>query len=432
MEKSNKTSCCTPTAETNSNADCCAPTTEIQTQSFENNFAKSNPNFLKSMFGRTDLMPLWIADMDFKVAEPITKELQRLVNRGNFAYEFNADKVFNALVNWNQKRHGLTLESKSFLQVSGVLTGIGLLIRSLSDEGDGVMVQTPVYHQFFKVIQSANRSVVENPLRMANGSYEMDFEHMEQQLKTQNIKIILLCNPHNPIGRVWKKTELQQLVALANKYNVRIISDEIHSDIIYSNTKFNSIASFSDSPQHIAVIGSPAKTFGMQSISNGYLYIPDTQTHQQVKKIIGSLYLDHGNALSAYATLAAYTQGEAWLDETVGYIEEIMNWVAAFLQKELPEVKLVRPDGTYQIWLDFSALNLSPDALGQLMVHKAKLALTPGTWFGSNGAQFMRMNIASPKAKIQRAFYQIKKAVREAKDFVPDCSTEGSGGCCNC
>ncbi len=430
MENSNTSNCSTPNTEANTN--CCSTTSEIETQSFGNNYAKSSPNFLKSMFGRTDLMPLWIADMDFKVAEPITNELQRLVDRGNFAYEFNANKVFDALVDWNQRRHDLTLKSKSFIQVSGVLTGIGLLIRKLSNEGDGVMVQTPVYHQFFKVIKSANRQVVENPLKMVNGNYEMDFENMELRLKTENVKVILLCNPHNPVGRVWKKQELQKLVVLANKYNVRIISDEIHSDIVYSGSKFNSIASFSDSTQHIAVLGSPAKTFGMQSISNGFLYVPDEDTHKKMKKTIASLYLDHGNALSSYATLAAYSHGGKWLDDTVAYIEETVNWVEVFLQKELSEVKLIRPDGTYQIWLDFSQLNLPPDALSKLIVHNARLALTPGTWFGSNGTQFMRMNIASPLAKIQRAFYQLKRAIGEGVETVIDDSNEESGGSCCC
>ena len=204
-------------------------------------------------------MLIWI----FKVAEPITNELQRLVNRGNFAYEFNAGKVYEALANWNLRRHQLELEEKSFIQVSGVLTGIALLIRELTKEGEGVLVQTPVYHQFYKIIQTAKRSIVDNPLKTINGSYQMDFEDLELKLKTKNVKVILLCNPHNPVGRVWKKHELEKLIQLANTYNATIISDEIHSDIVYSHAKFNSIASFSNSEQHIAVLGSPAKTFGM-------------------------------------------------------------------------------------------------------------------------------------------------------------------------
>lgn len=429
MENTNKSNCNTTNAEMNSS--CCSSAPIIEKQSLGSNYAKSNPDFLKSMFGRTDLMPLWIADMDFKVAEPITNELQRLVERGNFAYEFNADKVYDALVNWNKKRHDLKLESKSFLQVSGVLTGIGLLIRELSNEGDGVMIQTPVYHQFFKVIESANRKIVANPLQLINGNYQMNFEDMEQQLKTGKVKLILLCNPHNPIGRVWTKEELNQVVQLANQYNVRIISDEIHSDIVYSNANFNSIASFSDSRQHIAVLGSPAKTFGMQSISNAYLYVPDPQTHKQMKGIIGGLYLDHGNALSSYATLAAYTNGEEWLDEMLAYFEETVSWVGAFLEKELPKIKMIQPDGTYQIWLDFSPLNLSTDALNKLIVHGAKLALTPGTWFGANGTSFMRMNIASPKAKIQQAFYQLKRAIDKGLDGIESIKEE-SKSCCGC
>ncbi len=431
------TGCCTPEVETtNANTGCCTPevetTNETKTQYLTNNYAKSSPNYLKSMFGTTDVMPLWIADMDFKVAEPITNELQRLVNRGNFSYEFNASQVHQALVDWNKKRHGLQLEAKNFLQVSGVLTGIALLIRELTKEGDGILVQTPVYHQFFKVIETANRKVVKNPLKIVEGQYQMDFENLERQLKTQQVKIILLCNPHNPVGRVWKKDELQQLIQLANQYNVTIISDEIHSDIVYANSAFNSIASFSDSSQHIAVLGSPAKTFGMQSISHGYLYIPNVQTHKRVKNTIASLYLDHGNALTTFATLAAYTKGEEWLDETVAYFEKTVNWVEDYVKKEIPNVKMFRPDGTYQIWLDFSQLNLSTKVLNQLLVQQAKLALTPGSWFGDDATQFMRMNIAAPLAKIQRAFYQLKKAIDQGADALVNVNETEVNSCCGC
>lgn len=205
----------------------------------ENNFAKSNPNYLKGMFGATDVMPLWIADMDFEIAKPIQEALQKLVTRNMYAYEFNTETVFKAISDWNLKRHQLKLNPKSFVQVSGVLTGIGVLIRELSEKGDGIMIQTPVYHQFFKVIESAGRKVIHNKLKVIDGQYQMDFEDMERKLKTQNIKTILLCNPHNPIGRVWTKEELQKLVHLANKYEVTIISDEIHSDIVYSGAHFN-------------------------------------------------------------------------------------------------------------------------------------------------------------------------------------------------
>lgn len=377
----------------------------------ENDFAKSNPNFLKEMFGATDLMPLWIADMDFKVAPPITEELQRLVDRGIYAYEFNTNKVVKAISDWNLKRHNLSLHRKRFIQVSGVLTGIAVLIRTLTKEGDGILVQTPVYHQFYKAITASNRKIIKSPLQIVEGQYRMNFDAIEQQLKVGNVKMILLCNPHNPIGRVWKKEELQQLIMLANAYDVTIISDEIHADIVYGNARFTSIASFSNSEHHIAILGSPAKTFGMQSIANGFLYIPNEKVYDLVKSEVSALYLDHGNAFSAYATVAAYTKGEAWLDALVMYLEKTLQWIKDFLQKEIPQIKMLAPEGTYQVWLDFSGLQLSDDDLQDLLVHKAKLALAPGNWFDKDHKQYMRMNFASPFPKIQEAFTQLKNAI---------------------
>ena len=388
---------------------------DILHNDYEHCFTKSNPQMLKSMFGNSDMMPLWIADMDFKVAAPISNELQRLVDRGIYAYEFHTDKVFKAIADWNLKRHQLTLDSKAFLQVSGVLTGIALLIRELSNEDEGVIIQTPVYHQFAKIIKTAKRKIVRNSLKIVDGNYAMDFEDLELKLITENVKIILLCNPHNPVGRVWNRQELQRLIELANIYNVTIISDEIHSDIIYAKATFNSITSFGQN-KHIAVLGSPAKTFGMQSISNGYLYISNEAVFNRVKAIVESMYLNHGNAFSTFATIAAYTKGEAWVNELVAYLENSRSWIQNFLQKEIPEVKLFHPEGTYQIWLDFSKLNVSEEALKRLIFNKAKLALAPGVWFDKDHSQFMRMNIASPLSKIQEAFYQLKSAIDEEYD----------------
>ncbi len=397
----------------------------------EHNFAKANPNYLKSIFGVTDVMPLWIADMDFEIAKPIQEALQKLVTRNIYAYEFNTGDVFKAISDWNLKRHQLKLSPKSFVQVSGVLTGIGILIRELSEKGDGIMVQTPVYHQFFKVIESAGRKVVSNKLKVVDGHYQMDFEDMERKLKTLNIKAILLCNPHNPVGRVWTKGEMQKLIDLANEHGVTIISDEIHSDIVYSGSQFNSIASLDDNENHVAVIGSPAKTFGMQSISNGYLHIPNENMLKHVKNTIGSLYLDHGSIHSANATMAAYAKGEEWLDDLLAYLEKTMHWIEGFVKNELPKVTLYKPEGTYQVWLDFSKLNLSNAALKHLTVNQAKLALTPGNWFEGSHTQYMRMNVASPLSKIQQAFHQLKKALDESVD----CSfneAESNDSCCSC
>ncbi|MBB6459889.1 MalY/PatB family protein [Flammeovirga kamogawensis] len=397
----------------------------------KNKFAKSNPRFLESMFGSTEVTPLWIADMDFKVAEPITKELARLVERGIYSYEFIEKDVFKAIKDWNFRRNQLDLNTKAFLQVPGVLTGISLLVRELSKEGEGVVVQTPVYHQFFKVIKSAKREVVENPLKIIEGKYTIDFEDLELKFKNENVKLMILCNPHNPVGRVWTKEEMTKLIELANQYDVTIISDEIHSDIIFSPSKFTSIVSLDTLNKHVAVIGSPAKTFGMHSISNGYLYISNEEIHKQLKDVITGMYLDHGNALSAYATIAAYTQGEDWLNELLAYLQKTNNWIEDFVEKELPEVKLFKPEGTYQIWLDFSSLNLSEDALNHLVVDKANLALTPGNWFGDNHSSFMRLNTASTLSTIQEAFTKLKEAIKCGVD-VKGLDNKSQGSCCSC
>ncbi|WP_370477238.1 MalY/PatB family protein [Tamlana flava] len=377
----------------------------------ENNFVKNNPSYLKAMFGTVDVMPLWIADMDFKVALPITQALERIVERSVYAYEDITPKVTQAIADWNLKRHNLDLQSKSFIQVNGVLTAIAVLLRTLTKEGDGVMIQTPVYHQFYKAIKMANRTVLDNSLKIKNGHYAMDFENMEQQLKLGNTKIILLCNPHNPVGRVWKRDELQSLIDLANTYGVMIVSDEVHSEIVFSNSKFNSVLSFNGIQNHIAILGSPAKTFGMQSIADGYIYTTNKKLFDEIYGFVASMYLHQGSALSAYAILAAYTHGEDWVNQLVDYLEQTINWIQNFLNDELPRVKMIRPEGTYQIWLDFTALNLSETDLKKLVFNKAKLGLASGGSFGADYKLFMRMNIASPLSKIKKAFNQLKTSI---------------------
>ena len=381
-------------------------------ENHQHKFLRQDSKMLKNVFGSDELMSFWLADMDFPVAQPITEELQRLLNRGVYAYEFASKEVVESIVNWNAQRNNLALDSKAFLQVPGVLTGIALLIQNLTAPDDGIIIQTPVYHQFAQIIKKAGRKIIRNPLQIVNGRYEMDFDDLETKLKSKQAKVILLCNPHNPVGRVWERQELEQLTALANKYNVLIISDEIHSDIVYSGHRFTSIAAFQDD-RHIALLGSPAKTFGMHSISNGYIYIPDTNTRKTIKNVVGSLYLDHGNALSTFATIAAYQYGGPWLDELLAYLEKNIAWIKTHLQETLPLVNMHPVEGTYQIWLDFSATQLSSQVIQQQLVEQAKVALTPGSWFDKDSALFMRMNIASPLSKIQKALTNVSAAFSE-------------------
>ncbi|MEM7118881.1 MAG: PatB family C-S lyase [Chloroflexota bacterium] len=378
----------------------------------QNKFIRHDPRMLQGIFGADDVAPFWVADMEFPVAEPIAKELKRLADRAMFAYEFDARFVFRAIAGWNKRRHNLDLDSKSFVQVPGVLTGIGLLIRELTQPGDGVLIQTPVYHQFAKVIKGANRRIVRNRLLVRNGRYEMDFDDLENKLQAGDAKAILLCNPHNPVGRVWTQGEMQQLVELADKYAVTIISDEIHSDIVYPGHPFNSIISVAPN-KHAALLGSPAKTFGMPSISNGYIYTADEAILEPIKKVVDSMYLSHSNAFTTFATIAAFNYGDAWLDELLIYVAKNVAWIENFLQTELPQVKSSPVEGTYQIWLDFSGTGLSKEELDERIFRRAKVGLTPGNWFDRESGLFMRMSIACPLSKVQAAFEQLKQAFVE-------------------
>lgn len=384
---------------------------DIEKEGFKNKFIKNNPSVLRQFYGTDEVTPYWIADMDFEIAAPITKELQRLVERGIYAYESDTDGIYSAIVNWNKERHNLKLEKESLLTTPNVLAGIALLVRELTDQDDGILIQTPVYHQFSKLIKTAGRRVVKNPLQIIDGKYEMDFPDLEQKLQSEKVKVIVLCNPHNPVGRVWTQSELEQLIALADKYDAKIISDEIHSDILYSGNRFNSIMSMG-AENHIAVLGSPAKTFGMQSISNGYLYIPEQKSFHKVQNTIESMYLGHGNAFTTCATIAAYNHGAAWVDSLVAYLEKTVTWIDDYLAKEIPELTMFPVEGTYQIWLDFSALFNDETELTEFVAQQAKLGLAPGKWFGEDSGLFMRMNIASPIAKIQSSLTHLAAALK--------------------
>lgn len=375
-----------------------------------NKFIKHDSNMLKQVYGTDDVTPYWIADMDFPIASPITQAMQQLVSRETYSYEFDSKTVFQAISQWNKARHNLDLNPDHFVPAPGVLSAIALLIREFTDEGDGVLIQTPVYHQFRRLIESAGRKAVNNTLQIDNDKYVMDFADFEKQLQSGKVKMVLLCNPHNPVGRVWHKTELEQLVAIAKKYNTLIISDEIHGDIVFDGATFTSISSF-DYDNSLTIIGSPAKSFGLNSISNGYIYSDNKVLREKIKSTVVSMSLDHENIFTTNATIAAYQHGQAWFDAFLSYTQNTRNWITEFMANELPQVKVFVPEGTNQIWFDFSGLGLTSAQLKSLLTQQAKLALTPGTWFSEPDENFYRMNFASPLAQIQASLTLLKSAI---------------------
>lgn len=398
-----------------------------------NLFVKHKPQMLESFYGTSDVFPYWVADTDFQVASPISDALASTVERATYSYEFNEKGVFSAIANWFDKRHQVSLSADNFVQVPGVLSGIALLLREFTEKGDGVLIHTPAYHQFANLVNKAERTVVSNKLVSDNQSYSIDFDSMEAQIEQHNVKAMIFCNPHNPTGRVWSKQELDKVVEIAERHQVLIIADEIHSDIIYQGHRFHSLTQY-DYQNIVTLIGSPAKTFGMHSIANGYIYIDNDELRSAIKSTVAAMYLDHGNALTMYATIAAYTQGEEWLDGMLDYLEGSVKWIAKFLADNMPQVVMYQPEGTYQIWFDFSAYNLPQTVLNDLVFKQAKMGLTPGGWFGAKNHNFMRINIATDRANIERSFELLKQAFENA-DFEAlsgsSCDTaESKGSCC--
>lgn len=387
----------------------------VNNKSIGHKFIKSDSQMLNQVYGTDDVVPYWIADMEFPIASPITAAMQNLVDRETYSYEFDSKSVFNAISDWNKQRHQLTLNPDNFVQVPGVLSAIALLIREFSEKGDGVLIQTPVYHQFRRLIESAGRTAVTNTLKTENGRYVVDFEDFENKLKQGDVRIVLLCNPHNPVGRVWQKAELEQLVAIARKYRTLIISDEVHADIIFAGNEFTSIIEFGYE-QSISIIGSPAKNFGLNSISNGYIYSDNPELKQQINSTVSSMSLDHGNAFTTYATIAAYQQGMPWFEAFLDYTQANRDWITEYLTVQLPQVKFYQPEGTNQIWLDFSSLQLDSTKLKSLLTQKAKLALTPGTWFGESDENFYRLNFAAPLEQIQASFELLNSAINQLQN----------------
>ncbi|WP_153915048.1 MalY/PatB family protein [Shewanella sp. TC10] len=404
----------------------------------ENNFIKSKPEMLNNFYGTTDVFPYWVADMDFSVAKPISNELSRLVERGVYSYEFNESAVFKAISHWFSTRHNVSLSKQHFVQVPGVLSGIALLLRQLTNEGDAVLIHTPAYHQFENLIAKADRKVVKNELVIVDDKYQIDFDIFEAQIQQENVKAMIFCNPHNPTGRVWTQTELEKVVEIAARHQVMIISDEIHSDIIFSGHQFTSLTGF-DYDNIVTMIGSPAKTFGMHSISNGYIYTNNDALLADIKKLIGALYLDHGNALTTFATIAAYEKGAEWVDGMLDYLQQTVTWIGEFTAQHIPQLKVFQPEGTYQIWFDFSALGFNDSQLKEVVFQQAKMGLTPGSWFGSQSPQYMRMNIATSRDNIIASFELLKTAIDgfDADQCGSDscstnscCTSSASNGCC--
>ena len=367
---------------------------------------------LGNVFGSDEVLPLWIADMDFSSPKAVSTAIIKRANHPIYAYNTQDSSIYQSLIQWAKKRHGWEIEEEWILLAPGVVPSISLSIFALSEPGDGIVIQPPVYPPFFASIKDNDRKVVENPLVFKNGRYEMDFEDLEEKLSDPQNKLLLLCSPHNPVGRVWSREELKKVYELCQKYEVDVLADEIHNDLVFQGHKHTVFASFGTpvSKQSVTFMAA-SKTFNVAGLNFSFIIVPCKRRRALIQEWITKLHINRNNIFGGIGTEAAYREGDVWLDALLIYLEKNADTLVDFVQTRLPDVRVTKPEGTYLAWLDFRAYFTKDKELQNFLVHKAKVGLNAGKNFGTQGEGFARINIATQRSILLEALTRIEKAL---------------------
>lgn len=363
-----------------------------------------------------DVLPFWVADMDFSIAQEIENALVKRCQHGIFGYSEATDGYFVALQNWYLKHFNWQVQRPWLIKTPGVVFALAMAVKAFTEPGDGVLVQQPVYYPFTEVIRDNGREIVNSPLVLKDGHYEIDFADLEQKLANPKVKLMFLCSPHNPVGRVWTKTELRQVGDLCLKYNVITVSDEIHSDFVWGDNVHTPFATLGkEYEQNCIVCTAPSKTFNLAGLQVSNIFIPNQKLRRAFRKQIDAAGYSQLNTLGLVACQAAYTYGEEWLTQVKAYIRSNITFVDDYLKQNLPQIKMLPNEGTYLVWLDCSALGMTADEREQWLWHEAKLWLDGGGIFGKEGEAFERINVACPRATLLQGLEQLKAAVEGLK-----------------
>ena len=358
-----------------------------------------------------DILPFWVADMDFRAPAPVIDALKVRAEHGIFGYTQVKDDYFAVLQNWFRTRHDWTVERRELILTPGVVFAIATAIRAFTIKGDAVLIQQPVYYPFANMIRQNERVIVDNPLRLIEGRYEIDFADFEQKIIEHRVKLFILCSPHNPVGRVWTRAELEQIAAVCLRHNVIVVADEIHEEFVRPGFRHVPFASLSEKAAAITVTcTSPSKTFNLAGLQISNIFIRNTQLRRRFKEELGRTGYDEPNTLGLTGAKAAYEHGAEWLTQLLAYIEENHARTKSFLAAHLPKVQIIEPEGTYLLWLDFRAYGLSDEALNEKIIREAHLWLDDGPIFGTGGSGFQRINIACPWATLETGLQNLAKA----------------------
>ncbi|BBJ28604.1 MalY/PatB family protein [Athalassotoga saccharophila] len=365
---------------------------------------------MQEMFGRNDLFPMWIADMDFKTPPEIIEAIKKRADHGIFGYTFRPESFYDSIIKWMKTRHNVDVKKEWIVDGAGVVSTLTIAVLSYTNPGDEIIVQPPVYYPFFRIIQNNGRVIVNNPLRFENGRYTMNFEDLLRKI-TKRTRMLILCSPHNPVGRVWKSEEIETLGKICQRHDIIVASDEIHSDFVYSPNVHTSVLSTSFKESTLAFIA-PNKTFNLAGIPSSVVIIPDKRMRDRFLITSENFELETSNIFSIVATEAAYTYGAEWLDELLTYLKGNFDLVRSFLKENIPQAKLVNPEGTYLGWIDFRGLGLSDGELYNLITEKAGIALDDGNLFGIGGSGFQRMNVAMPRNMLLKGLKKLEESLR--------------------
>ena len=373
-------------------------------------------DFAREMGMPEDVLPLWVADMGFPTAPAVLERLHALAEHGIFGYTGVKDAYFSAVHNWYAQRFSWETQRSWLVTTPGVVFAIAIAIRAFTQKGDAILIQQPVYYPFANKVTENDRQLVVNPLVLKNGRYEMDFADMERKIVDYHVKMLLLCSPHNPVGRVWTKEELLRVGEICQKHGVLVVSDEIHADFTYAGHTHRVFASLkSEFADFTITCTAPSKTFNLAGLQNSNIFIPNRQLRHAYKKELSACGCGGTNCMGMAACQAAYEAGADWLEQLKQYLAGNLAYIRQFLREKLPEIALIEPEGTYLVWLDLRKLGLTEQQQRQLIVQDAKLWLDTGTLFGQGGEGFERINIACPRTTIEQAMQRLEHAVHKTR-----------------
>ncbi|WP_213974888.1 MalY/PatB family protein [Tepidanaerobacter acetatoxydans] len=367
---------------------------------------------LKEKFGSEDLIPLWVADMDFKAPQPVIDRLMEVVEFGVYGNIRRPETYYNSIINWMRKRYNWEIKREWIGVASRIIPSIGFAIRALTQPGDNIIIQPPVYDNFSNIIKKSERKVVTNPLIFKEQKYYMDFLDLEKKAQDPKTKMLIISNPHNPVGRVWTRSELTELGRICLKHNVIVICDQAYADLTYPNIEYTPYASIcEDFAQNCITCNSLSKPFNLAGIHTAYMIIPNKNLFDAYDSFIESLHLKRGTIFSVIATEAAYEESEEWLNNVTKYINENLQYMKCFIKDRIPNINVIEPEFAYLVWLDLRNIKVDSSQLNNFLVQKAKIAVNDGRMYGENGAGFVRMNIACPRNILKSALERIEFAV---------------------